>query len=88
MIFSDEQTKAGLKKALETRKRNKAEREAKTEVLEGGAKVYPDSLPGIGWVLELLNSHKCYMGTREKVVELWVQKYSKVDYKVKTKKAP
>ena len=65
--------------AARKRLANKAAREASKEVLEGGAKVYHDSPPGIGIVLEFPNGRKCYYATSELAKEMWEKRYKK-DY--------
>lgn len=50
--------------------KRKADREASLVVLEDGSKVYPDSPPGIGWVLEKPGYNKKYMSTKDLCLEL------------------
>lgn len=75
MSFTPEQMSALRTQAARKRLATKAEKEAQTVILEGGAKVYPDSLPGVGWVLLLPVGHKCYMRSKDLCVDLWVTKY-------------
>lgn len=46
-------------------------------VLPGGAKLYKDTLPGIGFVLEFPTGRKCYFMESEVAERLWDEKYRK-----------
>jgi len=65
--------------AARTRLANKARREALRETLEGGAVIFPDTKPGIGWVLLRPNGRKSYMKDREGCVALWFEKYKAIE---------
>lgn len=71
MVVSSEQVRSRLQKAKETRERNKVSRAATRSTLEGGAQVYEDTPPGIGWVLEFPSGRKCYYKNREQAVHFW-----------------
>lgn len=60
--------KRGLLMAQAKREARKALR----EVLEDGSVVYPDSPPGVGWVLEWRGYHsKKYLRSRDEAVQHW-----------------
>lgn len=42
-----------------------------TVLMDGGAKVYPDTTPGVGWVLLSPTGHKRYYQTRLKAAAAW-----------------
>lgn len=61
--------------AARKRLANKAEREASKTTLEGGALVYKDSPPGVGWVLKLPSGHKKYLSSFELASDMWINVY-------------
>ena len=67
----------GRKSLSKYRERAMAEKEASRETLEGGAKLYKDSAPGIGIVLEFPNGRKKYYMTSEQAKEFWFRDYRK-----------
>jgi hypothetical protein len=79
MTMTPAQMAEGRTQAARKRLANKAARQATLEILEGGAKVYRDSPPGIGFVLEIPNGRKCYYMTSDQAKEMWVKRYKK-DY--------
>lgn len=70
--FTNPTTRA---EAARTRLANKAEREATKTALEGGALVYKDSPPGVGWVLKLPSGHKKYLSSFELASDSWLNVY-------------
>lgn len=42
-----------------------------TVLMDGGAKVYPDTTPGVGWVLLSPTGHKRYYQTSLKATTAW-----------------
>lgn len=67
--------KARAQGAINRRLRKEAQELSRT-TLEGGATVFKDSPPGVGWVLEF-GGHKCYMSTKALVEALWTNKYQR-----------
>lgn len=63
---------AGRKAAREARQRH---REATQETLEGGATVYLDTPPGIGFVLQFPNGRKKYYMTKAQAIRFWIDVY-------------
>ncbi len=49
----------------------RAYQKANLEVLAKGVEVYPDSLPGVGWVLARKGHPKRYLRTKELAVAHW-----------------
>jgi hypothetical protein len=88
MHFTPEHRAKAAKAAADKRATNKAERETQTIHLPGGAKVYPDSPPGVGFVLEfpprrkpshgapLPLNRKCYYGTSKQAVHFWTHTWA------------
>ncbi len=64
-------------KAARTRLATKEAKAASMTLLDGGAKVYRDSPPGIGYVLEFPNHRKFYYMTSEQATQMWTDKWSK-----------
>lgn len=72
--LNDPSTKA---KAARTRLATKAAKAASTIPLEGGAKIYRDSPPGIGYVLEFPNHRKFYYATSAQAEQMWFDRWQK-----------
>lgn len=60
---------------------NKVAREDQTVVFSDGTKVYPDTAPGVGWVVER-KSHKCYFRSKEMSLAYIGNGYSTVGLKM------
>ncbi len=53
------------KELAERRLAKEALRKAQTVLFSDGSKVYPDTLPGVGWVVETPGRNKHYWATKE-----------------------
>lgn len=67
----------GRAEAARRRLAHKAAKEASVTLLEGGAKVYLDSPPGIGYVLELPNHRKFYYASSDQAEQMWFDRWQK-----------
>lgn len=63
-------------KAARTRLLRSEKKAASLTHLEGGAKTYLDTLPGIGVVLEFPSKRKCYFANPQMAVDYWYRKYA------------
>jgi hypothetical protein len=71
------ENKAALHAAAARKRLQQKEDQRKSfKVLPGGAKLYKDTLPGIGFVLEFPNGRKCYYMEPEVAEHLWLNKYA------------
>lgn len=64
-------------KAARTRLLRKEVKLASETFLEGGARTYLDTLPGIGVVLEFPKGRKCYFHDTEQAISFWYKKYAR-----------
>ena len=63
-------------KACRTRLIHKERKQASQTHLDGGAKTYLDTLPGIDVVLLFPTGRKCYFGSLELAVDAWYKRYA------------
>jgi hypothetical protein len=64
-------------KAARTRLLRKEAKLASETFLDGGARTYLDTLPGIGVVLEFPKGRKCYFHDTQMAITFWYKKYAR-----------